>query len=165
MPKTGKATNRGYVNPAALPLVHCYSIRPPWRVASWVNYCSRQTESSSEHFANDLSLLKACTPWCENKRCSDSNPWPMDRKVSVLPTTPQRSTYGTSTDLVVVNQAWLHQPVKYLDINWILVLKYSMLLAYGSYWRCASYKSSVCNRPCVDLLAINAINLAYSILL
>jgi len=26
---------------------------------SWVNYSSRRTESSSEHFASDLSLLKA----------------------------------------------------------------------------------------------------------
>jgi len=48
---------------------------PSRRVASWVNYSSRRTESSSEHFAIDLSLLKADAPWCENKRCSDSNPW------------------------------------------------------------------------------------------
>jgi len=80
------------VNSAALPLVHCYSIRPPRRVASWVNYSSRQTETSSEHFASDLSLLKADVPWCENKRCSGSNPWPMDPKASVLSTTPQRPT-------------------------------------------------------------------------
>jgi len=60
---------------------------------SWVNYSSRvsrRTESSSEHFASDLSLLKADELWCENKRCSDSNPWPMDTKASVLSTTPQR---------------------------------------------------------------------------
>jgi len=63
------------VNPEALPLVRCYSIRLPWRVASWVNYSSRLTESSSEHFASVLSLLKADALWCENKRCSDSNPY------------------------------------------------------------------------------------------
>jgi len=80
------------VNPAALPLpmVRCYSIRLPRRVASWVNYSSRRTESSSEHFASALSLLKADALWWENKRCSDSNPWPMDPTASVLPTTPQR---------------------------------------------------------------------------
>jgi len=54
------------VNHAALPLVRCYSICPPRRVASWVNYSSRPTESSSEHFASDLSLLKADAPWCES---------------------------------------------------------------------------------------------------
>jgi len=53
------------VNPAALPLVRGYSIRLPHGVASWVNYRSRQTESSSEHFASDLSLLKADAEWCE----------------------------------------------------------------------------------------------------
>jgi len=62
----------------------------PRRVASWVNYSSRRTELSSEHFASDLSLLKADAPWCENRRCSDSNLWPMDPKASVLRTTPQR---------------------------------------------------------------------------
>jgi len=46
--------------------------------------------SSSEHFGSDLSLLKADALWCENKRCSDANPWPIDPKVSVLPTAPQR---------------------------------------------------------------------------
>jgi len=60
------------------------------RVASSVNYSRRRTESSSEHFTRDLSLLKAL--WCENKRCSDTNPWPMDPKASALPTTPQRAT-------------------------------------------------------------------------
>jgi len=44
---------------ATLPLVCCYSIRTPRRVASWVNYSCRWTESSSEHFASNLSLLKA----------------------------------------------------------------------------------------------------------
>jgi len=80
------------VNSAALPLVRCYSISPPRRVASWVNYSSRRTESFSEHFASDLGLLKADALWCENKRCSDSNPWPMDPKASVLPATPRRLT-------------------------------------------------------------------------
>jgi len=73
-------------------MVRCYSIRLPRRVASCVNYSSRWTESSSEHFASDLSLLKADALWCENQRCSDSNPWPMDPKACVLPTTPQRLT-------------------------------------------------------------------------
>jgi len=85
------------VNPAALPLVRCYSIRLPRRVASWVNYSSWRTESSSEHLASDLSLLKADAPWCENTRCLDSNPWPMDPKASVLPTTPQRLTRRQQT--------------------------------------------------------------------
>jgi len=56
---------------------------------SLVNYSSQHTESSSEHYDIDLNLLKANALWCENKRCSDSNPWPMDTKVSVLPTTPK----------------------------------------------------------------------------
>jgi len=56
------------------------------------DYSSRRTESSSEHFASDLSLLKSDALWCENKRHSDSNPWPMDPKASVLPTTPQLPT-------------------------------------------------------------------------
>jgi len=86
------------VNPAARPLVHCYLIRLPRRVASWVNYSSRRTESSSEHFISDLSLLKADALWCENKRCSDSNPWPMDPKASVLPTTSQRLTSPQDLD-------------------------------------------------------------------
>jgi len=51
------------INPAVLPLVRYYSIRLPRRLASWVNYSSRRTESSSEHFASDLSLLKADAPW------------------------------------------------------------------------------------------------------
>jgi len=50
------------------------------------------SESSSEHFASDLNFPKADTPWCENKRCSDSNLWPLDPKASVLPTIPQRPT-------------------------------------------------------------------------
>jgi len=62
------------VNPAALSLARCYSIRHPRRVASWVNYSSRQTVSYSEHFVSDQGLLKADALWCENKRCSDSNP-------------------------------------------------------------------------------------------
>jgi len=67
----------------ALPLVRCYPIRPHRRVASWVNYSSRWiTESSSEHFVRDLSWLKADALWCENKRCWESNPWPMDPKAS-----------------------------------------------------------------------------------
>jgi len=33
-------------------------------------------------------LLKADALWCENKLCSDSNPWRMEPKASVLPTTP-----------------------------------------------------------------------------
>jgi len=82
------------VNSAALPLVRCWSIRRPRRVASWVNYSSRRTESSSQHFASDLSLLKANAPWWENKRCSDSNTWPMDPEASVLPTKPQRPTFA-----------------------------------------------------------------------
>jgi len=66
------------INSAAVQLVRCYSFRPPRRVASWVNYNSRRTESSSEHFASDLRLLKADVlkadaQWCENRRCSDSN--------------------------------------------------------------------------------------------
>jgi len=81
----GKAFLLRCVNPAALPLVRCDSIRHPRRVASWVNYSSRRTESSSEHFASDLSLLKADALWCENRRCSDSNPWPMNPKASVHP--------------------------------------------------------------------------------
>jgi len=68
------------VNLAALPLVRCYSICLPRRVASWVIYSSRRTESSSEHFASYLSLLKADAPWCENKRCLDSNPWHFDNE-------------------------------------------------------------------------------------
>jgi len=63
------------VNPVALSLVRCYSICLPRRVALWVNYSSWRTESSSEHVASDLSLLKADALWWENKRCSDSNPW------------------------------------------------------------------------------------------
>jgi len=55
-----------------------------------VNYSSRRTESSSEHFASDLSLLKADALWCENKWCLESNPWPMNPKVRVLLTTPWR---------------------------------------------------------------------------
>jgi len=51
------------VKPPVLPLVRCYSIRLPHRVASWVNYNSQRTESSGEHFASDLSLLKA-DAWC-----------------------------------------------------------------------------------------------------
>jgi len=84
------------VYPAALPLIRCYSIRHPWRVASWVYYSSRRTDSSSEHFASDPRLLKTDAPWCENKRCSDSNPWPMDPKASVLLTTRQRPHTVTS---------------------------------------------------------------------
>jgi len=64
------------VNSAALQLVRCHSIRLPRRVASWVNYSRQRTESVSEHYASDLSLLKA-DALCENKRYSDSNPWPM----------------------------------------------------------------------------------------
>jgi len=78
----GKAFSAPRVNPAALPLVHCYSVRLPRRVASWVNYSSRRTESSNEHFVSHLSLLKADELWCESKRCSDWNPWPMDPKAS-----------------------------------------------------------------------------------
>jgi len=61
----------------------------PPRVASWVNYSSQQTV---EHFVSDLSLLKADAQWCENKRCSDSNPRSMDPKAREQPTTPQRPT-------------------------------------------------------------------------
>jgi len=50
------------VNPAALPLVRWYSIRLPQRVASWVNYSRQRSESSSEHYVSDLSLLKADAP-------------------------------------------------------------------------------------------------------
>jgi len=46
-----------------------------------INYSSRRTESSSEHVASDLSLLKAEAPWCENKRYTDSNPWPIWKRV------------------------------------------------------------------------------------
>jgi len=53
----GKAFLLRCVNPAALPLVRCYSIRPPRSVASCVS--SQRTETFSEHFASDLSLLKA----------------------------------------------------------------------------------------------------------
>jgi len=55
----GRAFLLGCVKPAALPLVRCYSIRPPRKVASRVNCSSRRNESSSEHFVSDLSLLKA----------------------------------------------------------------------------------------------------------
>jgi len=41
------------------------------KFSSWVNYNNRRTESSSEHFASDLSLLKADELWYENKRCLD----------------------------------------------------------------------------------------------
>jgi len=74
----------------------------PEGIASWVNYSSPRTESSTEHFASDLSLLKADTPWCESKRCSDSNPWPMDPKASVLFTTPQRPTNVCPFNFLVV---------------------------------------------------------------
>jgi len=38
-----------------------------------------------------ISALKTDTPWCENKRCSESNPWPMGAKAIVLLTTPHHS--------------------------------------------------------------------------
>jgi len=46
------------VNPAALPPARCYSIRLPRRVASSVSCIGQRTESSSEHYVSDLSLLK-----------------------------------------------------------------------------------------------------------
>jgi len=98
----------------SLPLVCCYLIRPPRTVFSWVNYSSQRAELSSEHFDSDLSLLKADAIWCENKRCSDSNPWPMYPKVSVLTTTPLRLTGLTYITLRVEEPCidyqcmWIH---------------------------------------------------------
>jgi len=83
-------------------MVRCYSIRHTHRSPcsySWVNYSSRRTESSSEYFVIDLSFLKADAPWCENKRCLDSNSWHIDPKASVLPTTPQCPTLNLLTHL------------------------------------------------------------------
>jgi len=48
-----------FVNPTALPMVHCYSIRLPRGVAILANYSRHRTESSSEHYASDLSLHMA----------------------------------------------------------------------------------------------------------
>jgi len=80
------------VNPAELPLVGpTLQLDSPFPEGShsWVKYSSRRTESSSalQHFASVFSLQKADAMWCENKRCSDSNPWPMDPKASVHYTT------------------------------------------------------------------------------
>jgi len=48
--------------------------------------------------------------FCENKRCSDSNPWPIDPIASVLPTTPQRLTRGQGRSPTVEHHArdWEH---------------------------------------------------------
>jgi len=61
---------------------HWYTLlldSPSRRVASWSSklYSRQRTESSSEHYGSDLSLLKTDALWCENKRGSDSNPWPI----------------------------------------------------------------------------------------
>jgi len=59
-------------------------------IASWVNYSRQRTESSSEHFASDLSLLKADAPWCDGfEQITYGSEFP---KASVLPTTPQHPT-------------------------------------------------------------------------
>jgi len=47
------------VNPATLPLVRCYSIRLPRHVVSGVSYSRQQTDSSSEHYTGELSLMMA----------------------------------------------------------------------------------------------------------
>jgi len=56
-----------------------------------VNYSSRRTESPSEHFASDLSLLEADALCCE-KAVLGFEPMPMVPKASVLATTPQLLT-------------------------------------------------------------------------
>jgi len=89
---------------------------PSPEVASWVNYSSRRTESSSEHFDSDLSFLKADALWCENKQCSDSNPWPIDPKASVLPTTPQRLTKVNSPQFKVEYHLLALAAKKYISI-------------------------------------------------
>jgi len=67
----------GCGNPAALPLVRCYSIRILRMIASWVNYSMQRTESSSEHYVSDLSFLKADTLWCDisGARIWTHDPW------------------------------------------------------------------------------------------
>jgi len=47
----------GFVNPAALPLVRCYAIRLPRRVAGWVNYSMQRTESCP---ASTTSVISVC---------------------------------------------------------------------------------------------------------
>jgi len=102
----------------------------PCTFPSWTQWT---VESSSEHFASDLSLLKAdALRWEQNRQCSDSNPWPMDPKVSVLPTTPQRlsgrhktepkptrtSGFFQNRNRTEVQKAILHIPtIRIVDID------------------------------------------------
>jgi len=53
---------------------------------------------------SDLSLLKADALWYENKRCSDSNPWPMNPKASVLhyTTAPHKSQSGKIFRIAII---------------------------------------------------------------
>jgi len=72
------------VNPAALPLVRCYSIRFPRRVASWVNYSSRRTESRP--VSTSPVIISGARIWTHDLYIY------IDPKASVLPTTPQHLT-------------------------------------------------------------------------
>jgi len=105
------------VNPTALLLVHCYSIRSPQRVASWVNYSSCLTKSSTEHFASDISLLKADTLWCDNKRCSKSNNDLWIRKRVCYPLHHSAPPKHHSAPPNKWSSDQLHTPY---ELNWVL---------------------------------------------
>jgi len=70
-------------------------------------------------------MLKADAHWCENKRCSDSNPWPMDPKACVLYqlhySAPRQCSYQSS--LV----AWHRKQVQPLEFRCFLAYKLYML--------------------------------------
>jgi len=76
-------------------LTLCFALpRTRWWIiaSSWVNYSRQWTEPFSEHYASNLSFIKADSLWCDNRRYLDSNPRPIDTKTSVLPTTSQHPT-------------------------------------------------------------------------
>jgi len=124
VPRSSSSLTQKTRNSGPKPICH------PRRVASWVNYSSRRTESSSGNFASDLSLLKADAPWCENNGCSDSNPWPMDPKASVLPTTPQRPI-SLSYHISVV----LPSHFSFMEQMLMLMLTYYLYIIAKVRWR------------------------------
>jgi hypothetical protein len=96
-------------NPAALPLVHCYSIRLPRRVASWVDYSRHELSLAQEALCQ---WSQPAEGWCTmmwKTAVFGNEPTTVDPKASMIPTTPQRP------DLIDCS---IHEPYANNGGNW-----------------------------------------------
>jgi len=86
-----------------------------------VNYSRQRNDSSSEHYASDLSLLKADAPYdVKISGARNRTLRPMDPKASVLTAKPQRPTTSTTTQYCY----------QYAYIGYIIIIIIIIIIIY-----------------------------------